>query len=143
MLRHIQKSPWEFADIVPDYEMGPQVAAMFVSLKYHSLNPDYLHGRLKSLGKSYNLRVLIVFVDISNPYGVLKTLTKISILADLTLMLAWSDEEAANILEIYKMYENKPADRIRRLKDSNHYDNVSMVLFSNDFHHFIIILFRW
>lgn len=34
------------------------------SLKYHNLNPEYIHDRLKSLGKSYELVVLLVLVDV-------------------------------------------------------------------------------
>lgn len=31
----------------------------------------------------------------------------------MTLILAWSAEEAGKIIETYKIYENKPADTIR------------------------------
>ena len=37
---------------------------------------------------------------------------RIAILSELTLMLAWSIEEAAAILETYKLFENKPPDMI-------------------------------
>ena len=37
---------------------------------------------------------------------------RIAILSELTLMLAWSVEEAASILETYKLFENKPPDMI-------------------------------
>ena len=33
------------------------------SVRYHSLHPNYIHDRLKSLGKQYQLRVLLVLVD--------------------------------------------------------------------------------
>lgn len=42
--------------------MGGDCCAMFLSLRYHNLNPDYIHGRLKELGKQYQLRVLLVQV---------------------------------------------------------------------------------
>ncbi|XP_029099719.1 DNA excision repair protein ERCC-1 isoform X2 [Monodon monoceros] len=79
-------------------------------LRYHSLHPDYIHGRLQSLGKSFALRVLLVQVDVKDPQQALKELAKMCILADCTLILAWSPEEAGRYLETYKAYEQKPAD---------------------------------
>nr|XP_060507449.1 DNA excision repair protein ERCC-1 isoform X3 [Panthera onca] len=80
------------------------------SLRYHNLHPDYIHGRLQSLGKSFALRVLLVQVDVKDPQQALKELAKMCILADCTLVLAWSPEEAGRYLETYKAYEQKPAD---------------------------------
>jgi Binding domain of DNA repair protein Ercc1 (rad10/Swi10) len=40
----------QFADVVPDYIMGSKgTAALYISLRYHLLNPTYLLGRLKEL----------------------------------------------------------------------------------------------
>jgi DNA excision repair protein ERCC-1 len=51
-------------------------------------------------------------VDVKEPHHALKQLMRICILADLTLMLAWSAEEAGKVLETYKAFENKPPDLI-------------------------------
>lgn len=48
-------------------------------------------------------------------------MTRICLLADLTLILAWSPEEAGKIVETYKIYENKPADRIMEKSESSPY----------------------
>ncbi|KAL3277565.1 hypothetical protein HHI36_012908 [Cryptolaemus montrouzieri] len=101
--------------------MGVNMCALFLSLRYHSLNPDYIHTRLKKLGNKYELRVLLVQVDIKDPHQLLKNLTRICILADLTLILAWSSEEAGKILENYKIYENKPADNLMEKSESTTY----------------------
>lgn len=121
LLKAIHNVTWEFAEIVPDYQMGQSSCALFLSLTYHNLNPDYIHERLKQLGQSYQLRVLLVLVDTKDPHHMLKNLTRISILADLTLILAWSFDEAGKIIETYKIYENKPADNIRERKESSPY----------------------
>ncbi|VEN52327.1 unnamed protein product [Callosobruchus maculatus] len=122
LLQHICNVTWEFDDsIIPDYQMGKTTCALFLSLRYHNLNPDYIHDRLKQLHKLYLLRVLLVQVDIPDPHHVLKNLTRICILADLTLILAWSPEEAGKILETYKIYENKPADNIKEKGESSPY----------------------
>lgn len=63
ILKSITNVPWEFDDIIPDYIVGPTTCVLFLSLKYHSLNPDYIHNRLKALGKRFELRVLLVQVD--------------------------------------------------------------------------------
>ena len=62
ILRSITNVPWEYEDIVPDYQMGATSCALFLSLRYHNLNPDYIHERLKLLGKNFELRVLLVQV---------------------------------------------------------------------------------
>ena len=36
------------------------------SLRYHHLNPNYIHDRLKHLGQTFTLRVLLVQVDVVN-----------------------------------------------------------------------------
>lgn len=63
LLKSITNVPWEFDEIVPDYVVGISSCILFLSLKYHSLNPDYIHNRLKLLGKHFELRVLLVQVD--------------------------------------------------------------------------------
>ncbi|XP_050071710.1 DNA excision repair protein ERCC-1 [Anopheles maculipalpis] len=112
LLKAIQTLPWEYDDIVPDYVVGASACILFLSLRYHNLNPDYIHARLKQLGKMYELRVLLVQIDISEPQNALKHLTRICLLADLTLMLAWNADEAGRIVEKYKLFENRPPDWI-------------------------------
>ena len=48
-----------------------------------------------------------------DPQHALSQLMRLAILSELTLMLAWSVEEAATILETYKLFEHKPPDMIR------------------------------
>lgn len=121
ILKFVRNVPWEYGEIVPDYEMGANNCALFLSLRYHNLNPNYIHERLKQLGHQYELRVLLVLVDVKEPHHELKQLTKICFLAEMTLMLAWSQEEAGRIIEVYKIYENKPPDMIMEKQDSNPY----------------------
>lgn len=64
ILKSITNVPWEFDDsIIPDYVVGVTTGILFLSLRYHQLNPDYIHNRLKELGKRFELRVLLVQVD--------------------------------------------------------------------------------
>lgn len=63
--------------------------------------------------------VYISQVDVQDPYPILKTLTHISMLADLTIIPCHSAEEAGKILETYKIYENKPSDVIQEKQDAS------------------------
>nr|CAG4641976.1 EOG090X0BTB [Eurycercus lamellatus] len=130
LLKSIRNVPWEYGEIVPDYVMGHTCCALFLSLRYHNLNPQYIHDRLKDLGKQYELRVLLVQVDIKDPYIPIKELTKICLLADLTLLLAWSAQEAGKIVETYKVFEHKPPDLIMEKQEKNTLSRISDALTS-------------
>merc|ERR1719400_2393938 len=114
ILKSIRSVPWEFQDgMLPDYVIGPKICAFYLSVRYHTLNPNYIHERLKQMNNtSYELRLLLVQVDVKEPHHALRQLMRIAILAELTIMLAWSHEEAGRILETYKQFEGKPPDLI-------------------------------
>ncbi|XP_004521036.1 DNA excision repair protein ERCC-1 [Ceratitis capitata] len=122
VLKSIVNVPIEFRDdIIPDYVVGRTSCILFISLKYHTLNPDYICQRLKELGKQYELRVLLVQIDAPEPHSALKNLTRITLLTDLTLMLAWSAEEAGKIIETYKQFEKRSPEWImERVESSPH-----------------------
>lgn len=125
-MKSIVNVPWEFAEnITPDFVMGRTVCALFLSLSYHKLKPNYIYDRVKSLGKLYELRVLILQIDVIDPHMSLKQLTKMCLVADLTLMLAWSFEEAGKLIETYKIFENKPPDLIMGKGENNDYSKVN------------------
>ena len=124
ILKSIRLVPWEFSDsIVPDYVIGPKSAALYLSLKYHTLNPNYIHERLKSF-TGFELRILLVQVDVSEPHHALKQLMRICILSELTLILAWSHDEAGKILETYKTSESKPPDLIMEKSNPDPYSKL-------------------
>jgi DNA excision repair protein ERCC-1 len=117
--------PWEYSDnILPDYVMGRTTCALFLSLRYHMLKPDYIYNRVKSLGKLYELRVLLLQIDVKEPHTALKQLTRMCLVAELTLMLAWSSEEAGKLIETYKIFENKPPDLIMEKAEPDDYSRV-------------------
>ncbi|KAG2456699.1 ERCC1 protein, partial [Polypterus senegalus] len=65
------QSPLQYAacSVYPRSEEGAPKAVNrppppFNSLRYHNLNPNYIHDRLKQLGKAFTLRVLLVQVDV-------------------------------------------------------------------------------
>ena len=113
VLRHIRNVRWQHADIVPDYILGEHSCALFLSLQYHLLHPEYLKHRALQLKGAFRLRVLLVLVDLEDATRALLGVTRAAVAHDLTLVCAWSPEECARYLETYKSYESKPADAIR------------------------------
>jgi len=112
LLNAIRSSSWSYATIDPDYEAGCSTAILFLSLKYHALKPNYIYERLKQVGHKYRLTVLLVLIDHMEFEAYLKELAKACILASVTLMCAWSFEEAGRIIDMYKMYEFTQDDMI-------------------------------
>ena len=113
LLAHIQALPWEYTDTPADYVLGTTACALFLSLKYHRLHPEYIYARIRALGKRYNLRVLLALIDIDNHEQPLRELAKTSLVNDLTLLLAWSAREGARYLEAYKALERAGPTAIR------------------------------
>lgn len=113
ILNHIKSLPWEWTDTPCDYVLGATTCALFLSLKYHRLHPEYIYGRIRALGKLYNLRILLTMVDIQNHEEALKELSKTSMINNLTLILCWSAREAGRYLELFKSYEHASPASIR------------------------------
>ncbi|KAI9827517.1 MAG: ssDNA endonuclease and repair protein rad10 [Thelocarpon impressellum] len=113
ILNNIHSVPWEYSDIPGDYSLGKTTCALFLSLKYHRLHPEYIYSRIRALGHLYSLRVLLTMVDIANHEDSLKELSKTSLINDLTLILCWSAQEAGRYLELFKSYENANPSSIR------------------------------
>ena len=118
--------PWKYADssigLAVDYILGPSTGCLFLSLRYHSLKPDYIYERLKTLrqGGLFALRLLLCLVDVKDSVHSVRELTKVCLISDVTLLLAFSNDEAATYLETFKAYQNKPADLLK-LKPSSNY----------------------
>ncbi|MCJ1372260.1 ssDNA endonuclease and repair protein rad10 [Loxospora ochrophaea] len=113
ILNNIRSLPWEYSDIPADYVLGNTTCALFLSLKYHRLHPEYIYSRIRALAGKYNLRILLTMVDIENHEESLKELSKTSMVNNLTLILCWSAQEAGRYLELYKAYERASPQSIR------------------------------
>ncbi|KAL4986465.1 restriction endonuclease type II-like protein [Aspergillus falconensis] len=124
ILNHIKFQPWEYADIPADYVIGATTCALFLSLKYHRLHPEYIYSRIKLLAGKYLLRVLLIIVDIPNHEDPLKELSKTSIINNLTLILCWSAPEAAHYLELFKSCEHSQPTAIRTQQAQSYKDSL-------------------
>ncbi|XP_022159708.1 DNA excision repair protein ERCC-1 isoform X2 [Momordica charantia] len=130
LLKHIRNVRWTFADIVPDYLLGQSSCALYLSLRYHLLHPDYLYYRIRELQKNFKLCVVLCHVDVEDVVKPLLEVTKTALLHDCTLLCAWSLEECGRYLETIKVYENKSADIIQGQMDTDYLSRLTHVLTS-------------
>ncbi|KAH0703516.1 DNA excision repair protein ERCC-1 isoform X2 [Solanum tuberosum] len=130
LLKHIRNVRWTFADIVCDYLLGPNTCALYLSLRYHLLHPDYLYFRIRELQKNFRLRIILCHVDVEDVIKPLLEVTRTSLLHDCTLLCGWSLEECGRYLETVKVYENKPADLIQGQMDGDYLSRLNHALTS-------------
>ncbi|KAJ0110118.1 hypothetical protein J7T55_000550 [Diaporthe amygdali] len=124
VLAYLKSLPWEYSDIPADYGLGLTTCALFLSLKYHRLHPEYIYTRIRNLQGRYNLRVLLTIVDIPNHEDSLRELSKTSLVNNVTLILCWSAAEAARYLELYKSYEHANFAAIKGAQATSYADKL-------------------
>lgn len=115
----MKTTSWKFdSSILSDYYINPTLQILFLSLKYHKLRPEYIWQRLKKINKGSSvadsrndraLRVLLTVVDIDSHQDILRDLLDFCIKHDLSLVLAWTFEEAGNYIVFAKQHDNAPA----------------------------------
>lgn len=124
ILSAIKSMPWEYGDIPADYVLGLTTCALFLSLKYHRIHPEYIYARMKALQGRYLLRIVLVLVDIQNHEESLKELSKTSLVNNVTLILCWSSVEGARYLELFKTYENAAPTAIKQHQSTAYADRM-------------------
>ncbi|XVE62968.1 hypothetical protein DITRI_Ditri06bG0162000 [Diplodiscus trichospermus] len=128
LLKHIRNVRWAFADVVCDYLLGQNSCALYLSLRYHLLHPEYLYYRIRELQKNFKLRVVLCHVDVEDVVKPLLEVTKTALLHNCTLLCGWSLEECGRYLETIKVYENKPADLIQGQMDTDYLSRLNHAL---------------
>jgi DNA excision repair protein ERCC-1 len=131
ILDYIRNVPWAYSKMVPDYIMSTTRCALFLSLKYHSLYPNYIHRRIAELRTDFILRVMLVLVDVQDNATILLFLNKLAITNSMTLILAWTEEEAARYLETFKAFDGKDASIIQKKEQTHFGDQVADFLGSS------------
>ncbi|OAL50530.1 hypothetical protein IQ07DRAFT_566533 [Pyrenochaeta sp. DS3sAY3a] len=120
ILNSVRTVAWEYSDIPADYVVGATTCALFLSLKYHRLHPEYIYNRIRDLKGQYTLRILLTMVDIENHEDPLRELSKTSLVNNVTVMLCWSAQEAGRYLELFKTFENAAPTTIRAHQSSSY-----------------------
>ncbi|KAK5691076.1 ssDNA endonuclease and repair protein rad10 [Elasticomyces elasticus] len=124
ILNNVKSMPWEYGDIPADYVLGVTTCALFLSLKYHRLHPEYIYTRIKNLQGKYNLRIILCMVDIQNHEESLKELSKTSLINNVTVVLCWSAAEGGRYLELFKTYENAAPTSIKQHQSTGYSDRM-------------------
>lgn len=110
-IRHVRK---EVSDgVTADFLCGPTTCALYLSLQYHLLRPDYIYKRVNALGRAFRLRLLLVLADVPEHRAPLHELTKLGLVHDVTVVVAGSEREAARYLETFRSYDAKGAEGIQ------------------------------
>jgi DNA excision repair protein ERCC-1 len=122
----IKTFPWDYEDIVPDYVVGESNAVLFLSLKYYRLHPEYILPRIRTIS-NFKLKILLVLSDIQANQQAIRELTKICVDHKVTMLVAWSDSDAAKYIEVLKQYENKTPDLIRERIEEDPFSKVTIV----------------
>lgn len=124
ILTNLRSLPWEYSDIPADYLLGATTCALFLSLKYHRLHPDYIYTRIRNLKNAYSLRIILTMVDIPAHEEPLKELSKTSLVNNVIIILCWSAAEAARYLELYKSYEHANFSAIKEQRGTTYADRM-------------------
>ncbi|CAH6720436.1 putative mating-type switching protein Swi10p [[Candida] jaroonii] len=122
-------------EILSDYYINPNLQILFLSLKYHQLHPEYVWRRIKKLNQGSvistrmdnSLKVLLTVIDIESPQDTLRKLNSICVKQDLTLIIAWSFEQAGNYVAMLKENElsaNKVNLIIKGIKNNDFTSNM-------------------
>lgn len=121
ILDHVKGIPWEYnGDIIVDYQVGSTAGVLYLSLKYHHLHPQYIFTRFEKLGRNYDIRILLVLCDVTEHQNSIKELTKACLLNGITVVVAWSVEEAGQYLATFKLYEFKSHQLIKERVDADY-----------------------
>eukprot|EP00892_Ulva_mutabilis_P011916 jgi/Ulvmu1/9097/UM005_0192.1 len=104
-----------------------QTAAVFLSLKFHRLRPQYMTERVKALNRAFRT-FLLCHCDVEDPINPLAEVAQAAIDLNVTLLVAFSDLEAARYLELLKAFENKAADGLKPQLETDYVARVAKVL---------------
>jgi DNA excision repair protein ERCC-1 len=129
IIEYIRNVPYKFSELVPDYIMAATRCALFLSLRYHNLHPHYIHRRIAELKSDFEYRMLLCLVDIEDSAPSILFLNDLCVQNNYTLILAWSDEEAARYLETVRAFDGKdPTPVIGKHEPKTHIEKVIRAL---------------
>jgi len=117
---------WGPPDTPADYYPAPDIHALFLSLRYHLLKPDYILARVRALAgpppasaapsssssPPPRLRLLLCQVDVDDPGPPLEGVNVLALRAGLTLICATSSTGAARWLDLYRSLAGAPSTAI-------------------------------
>ncbi|KAG5359383.1 Mating-type switching protein [Yarrowia sp. C11] len=131
VLDFIKDVPWEYGagDMVADYVTGSTSCVLFLSIKYHSIKPEYIYRKIAKLQKQqFDLKVLLVLIDKENHEAAIRELTRASMRHDLAILVAWSNEDCGNYISKLKSLETATVKLIEGSKSKDYTSRLADVL---------------
>lgn len=143
LIKALKNVPYEYTSILKtDYLINGHISVLFLSLKYHKLRPEYIYERIrKAMGSKVsvdsnginasttevrnttksqnyaNLQALLLLLDSpTNYWDSLEEITKACISNGITLLLAWSFDEAGEYISMLKRLDSVPNSKIQNTK---------------------------
>ncbi|EJW04985.1 DNA repair protein rad10 [Edhazardia aedis USNM 41457] len=115
LLDYLTKSVWFYEDtLVTDYQINDTTSVLFLSCRFHIAKPEYIHKRMRKLRNiKYELKVILVLVDVKNYDSLLCELFNIANLNEHTVIFCYSNEEAARYFSTFESIKNKSAEKLR------------------------------
>eukprot|EP01127_Copromyxa_protea_P013293 TRINITY_DN3565_c0_g1_i3.p1 TRINITY_DN3565_c0_g1~~TRINITY_DN3565_c0_g1_i3.p1 ORF type:complete len:272 (-),score=20.61 TRINITY_DN3565_c0_g1_i3:70-885(-) len=101
------------SQITTDFLPCEDAGILFLSLRYHLCQPAYIGVRVQAQGNKFKNNILLCLVDTPDHRNPLRELNVFAIKKGLTLIVCWSNKEAARYIETYRAYTNKPFDSIK------------------------------
>ena len=97
--------------MIEDYIIGKQISVLFLSFKYHKTYPKYIEERMLELyrAKKGANKILLLKIEELDELGQL-SLDELYVQSskfNFTVIMAWTDEEAARYLHTLNQYKNK------------------------------------
>ena len=122
-----------YKDLVEDYEIGGKVSVLYLQIKYHIEYPKYLEGRAKALvsKKRDKLNILLLQVDQEDATDYITQIQLDWMQWGIKVFLAWSSEEWAKYIQIFKAYENKGTNILEENKKNKSYNDLAIDALTN------------
>ena len=134
----------EFCSIIPDFIIGSSICCLFLSLSYHCRNPEYIKGRVRELFHSpylphrtsssfpYRTCYLLCLVNTNdiNSAKAMQELNFLGVKENITLLLAWSNEQMAQHLMLMCQLEKYSFSSYRPKQRESHEEQCIDVLTS-------------
>uniref|UniRef100_A0A183CBH1 Structure-specific endonuclease subunit SLX1 n=1 Tax=Globodera pallida TaxID=36090 RepID=A0A183CBH1_GLOPA len=93
-----------------DFECSNNCGLLYLALKYHKLHCGYVETRFADL-RGYPVKVLLAYVNVEDPSFLLRDLNMFCYRMDVSLVLCYSVEEAAEYIETFKFTEHRNVEK--------------------------------
>lgn len=111
LIEYLSSTVWQFdSSCSADYEINFSTLILFLSLKFHSAKPEYIHKRLAKL-KQAKLRVLMVLIDTPSFNTTLQELFRT---IPITIILCKTYEECSKYIKGFDLCSKRGSEVLKK-----------------------------